>query len=413
MTDSPAPPVSVLDALDCAYFEVDKRGHLTYANPAYCAAEEVTLDEIKGQHFRHLISHHQVAEVFRVYSEVFKSHEIRKHVRFNFRRHKSGGYRLAEGTVGPIFGDNGEVVGFRTLVFDETDRIQFEAELLAAKKSAESELSIGRSIQQSFLPPVVDQIRGWDIDVRFYSAREVAGDFYDVFPMSGGTRLGFVVADVCDKGVGAAMYMAIFRTLIRAFANVNLSTSLTNAVSGDDTLQAIADSMVIRRRAALAAGSQPLMNAIQLTNQYFARIHGASNMFATMFVGVLNPQDGKLLYINAGHDAPLLVSAGAITTALEATGPAVGLMEDMVFEIQEVIMSPGDVLFAYTDGMVDARNESGESYGEQRLRDHLIKYSADPDSLLSRLTSSLHAHIADGDQFDDVTMLRLLRNAEE
>lgn len=293
-------------------------------------------------------------------------------------------------------------------MFDITEQVKKEADLLAAKQAAENELAIGRNIQYSFLPTDFSQVEGWNLDVRFHSAREVAGDFYDVFPMSNGARLGFVVADVCDKGVGAAMYMAIFRTLIRAFANVNVATNLTKPFERNND-PSVSESMFIRRQKTLAVGAQPLMNAIQMTNNYIAQIHGSSNMFATMFMGVLNPQDGKLLYINAGHEPPLVVSDGHIAARLEPTGPAVGLMPDLPFALGEYELKPNDLLFAYTDGVVDARDAKGESFSEQRMLTEIERRSGEPDSVVHHIMTSLHSHIAEQDQFDDITLLGLYR----
>ncbi|HEV8610636.1 MAG TPA: response regulator, partial [Thermoanaerobaculia bacterium] len=131
-------------------------------------------------------------------------------------------------------------------------------------KSMERELDIGREIQASFLPDELPRVAGWEIAARFSPARQVAGDFYDAFPLGSGVQIGIVVADVCDKGVGAALFMALFRSLIRAFAE-----------------RAFADS----------SSSDParIQSTIVSTNDYIARTHGSANMFATLFFGVLDP----------------------------------------------------------------------------------------------------------------------------
>ncbi len=279
-------------------------------------------------------------------------------------------------------------------------------EMLTAKQSAENELEIARKIQISFLPASLPKVEGWDVDVRFESAREVAGDFYDVFPVSNGTRLGFVVADVCDKGVGAALYMAIFRTMIRAFAGVNVAAyTVSDSHKTDEEISTI----LLRKPKARAVGVQPLLNAILTTNQYIARNHGASNMFATVFFGILNPLDGKLIYINAGHEPPVLLSKDGIKTRLDATGPVVGMFEENTFEVGEIEMLPGDLLFVYTDGVTDAQNKDNQEFSEERLLSLLEEQAKTPETILKNVMSAVHKFIAEHDQFDDLTALSLYR----
>jgi len=396
----------ILDKLDCAYFEVDFKGILINANDSFLNKSQLSLEELVGRHYRHMVNPSQVTDLYTAFSAVYHSGELRR-VLFDFIQHKSGGYRTAEGIVGPIKNHAEEVVGFRGILFDVTERIKDETDLISAKQSAENELAIARKIQFSFLPADFSQVDGWNIDARFHSAREVAGDFYDVFPVSSGKRLGFVVADVCDKGIGAAMYMAIFRTLIRAFANINVATNLATQ---EDKAADLTESMIFRKQKVLAVGAQPLMNAIQMTNQYIARNHGDSNMFATVFFGVLNPLDGKLLYINAGHEPPIVVSEGKISNRLEPTGPAVGLMEDLQFNIGEVELKPGDLLFVYTDGVVDARDMKNQSFSEDRLISVINQNIDTPEIVVKDIMSALHEHISDQDQYDDLTLMSLYRN---
>jgi len=394
----------IMNALDCGYFEVDIKGIMINANQSFLAKAQLTLAGMIGKHYRHMVDERQVVDMYKAFNRVYKNKSLER-IRFNYVQHRTGGFRTAEGVIGAIEDPHGVVIGFRGILFDITEQVKKEADILAAKQAAENELAIGRKIQYSFLPTQFSQVDGWNLDVRFHSAREVAGDFYDVFPMSNGARLGFVVADVCDKGVGAAMYMAIFRTLIRAFANVNVATNLTKAFDGTNE----SESMFIRRQKTLAVGAQPLMNAIQMTNNYIAQIHGSANMFATIFMGVLNPQDGKLLYINAGHEPPLVVSNGQIVKRFEPTGPAVGLMPDLPFSLEEYELQPNDLLFAYTDGVVDARDAKGQSFSEDRMLQEILRHANQPEKIVQNIMGSLDSHISDQDQFDDITLLGLHR----
>lgn len=403
----PATSYGILNSLDGAYFEVDLKGIMIYANEAFLRKSEISLEQMVGKHYRHMVDPRQVTDIYKTFNVVYRTKEL-KRILFNFVQHKSGGLRNAEGIIGPSLTPSGEIIGFRGILFDVTDRIKDEMAILSAKQTAENELAIGRKIQHSFLPTDLPQAKGWQFNVHFHSARDVAGDFYDVFPMSNGTRTGFVIADVCDKGVGAALYMAIFRTLLRAFANINVPTSLTKAVEVERD-SSLTDSMFLRKQNMLSVGAQPLMNTIQMTNDYIAKNHGVSNMFATVFFGVLNPLDGKILYINAGHEPPLIISKGKITKRLEPTGPAVGLMEGLTFEIGEIELASGDLLVAYTDGVVDARNEKGESFTEERLLEEVERNTSSTNTVLNQIMLSLHNHIAEQDQFDDITLLELYR----
>lgn len=398
--------IEILDALDYAYFEVDLTGKITTANSSFLGKSEITLAELTGRHYRRIISHAQVADLFRTFNRIYETGKPER-VLVNFVRHQSGGYRVAEGMMGPVIVE-GAIVGFRGILFDVTEHIEENIRLASEKQAAANELAIGKRIQSSFLPSNLLKVDGWSIDVRFQSAREVAGDFYDVFPISNGKRIGFIVADVCDKGVGAAMYMAIFRTLLRAFASQNFSTNLTDAISALGT-QPSSEESFLRKRTSLSTGALPLQNAIYLTNQYIARTHGDSNMFATVFFGALNPLDGNLLYINAGHEPPMVLSQGKVINRLEPTGPAVGLLDTLSFEMKEVNLEPGQSLLVYTDGIVDARDASNRPFGEDRLIEEIGHFTKSTAAVMEQVMQAVSVHILDQDQFDDLTLLSLRR----
>jgi sigma-B regulation protein RsbU (phosphoserine phosphatase) len=250
-------------------------------------------------------------------------------------------------------------------------------------RSLERELEIGREIQLGFLPDELPSVTGWELRAHFRPARQVAGDFYDAFTLPGG-RIALLLADVCGKGVGAALFMALFRSLFRALAEPQF--------------------------AAAADVSEGLRVTVQQTNDYIARTHGRANMFATVFFAVLDPTVGSLDYVNAGHELPAVLAAdGALRTRLAPTGPAVGLMPDLTFAVARECIGRGETLFAYTDGVVDARNPGGESYGEERLIEALSARSATAQDLLGRVDGALGAFIADAEQFDDVAMLAVRR----
>lgn len=255
------------------------------------------------------------------------------------------------------------------------DREQMHARAL------EREIDIAREIQAGFLPSELPRAEGWELAACFEPARQVGGDFYDAFALADG-RIALVVADVCDKGVGAALFMALFRSLLRAGAERTL----------------VADGVLEQQLPALVAS----------TNDYIARTHGDANMFATMFVAVLDPADGSLGYVNGGHEAPAITGATGVRARLAPTGPAVGMMPDMAFAFAREALAPGETLLVFTDGITDARDPAGGMFEESRLLP-LLAGSISANLLVEGVRDAVHAHAAGHAPFDDLTMLAVGR----
>lgn len=252
----------------------------------------------------------------------------------------------------------------------------------AYTESLSRELEIGRRIQRGFLPETLPDAPGWDLAARFHPAREVAGDFYDAFWMPEGDpsnprRLAIVMADVCDKGVGAALFMALFRSLIRA-----------TALAADDATEA-----------------GRILHVATRVNDYIATTHSAANMFATVFLGALDPVTGRLVYVNGGHEAPVIVGANGTQTRLEPTGSALGLMPDLAFTAAETTLAPGSMLVAFTDGATDAQSPDGTFFTEERLLDLVAAPAPSAAAVLDRVVDALTAHTRDAPAFDDLTLL--------
>ncbi|MEU2828854.1 PP2C family protein-serine/threonine phosphatase [Streptomyces lavendulae] len=289
------------------------------------------------------------------------------------------------------------------------EEVEAHAELL----SYERELQIGRAIQEGFLPEGLPTPEGWDLDVRFSPARKVAGDFYDVFEMVNRRRLALIVADVCDKGVGAALFMALIRSLLRHTAeNSGLQSLMTThqAVAADPGAGSggkPGPSHVIP-----VVGATPLMNAVVGTNGYLTRNHSGQGYFATMFFSVLDPATGNLVYINGGHNPPMLVAReGGEPRPLEPTGPAVGVIPDCEFALGHATLRPGDTLFVYTDGVPEARDEQGEFFGDERVLALLREPAPSGRVLLERVEAALKEHTGSAEQHDDITMMAVHRKA--
>ncbi|NJN80434.1 MAG: SpoIIE family protein phosphatase, partial [Anaerolineales bacterium] len=213
-------------------------------------------------------------------------------------------------------------------------------------KSLENELTIARDIQKEFLPAELPQIAGWEIASYFTAAKNVAGDFYDAFTLPDGNLI-CVVGDVCGKGVGAALYMTLFRSLIRATSTYS-DFALNN--------EKLSTSPATR-----------LLHTASFTNKYITQIHEESFMFATAFICLINIQNGSLSYINAGNDLPYLLRSNGTIEELGTTGPAIGVIQDAKFTVRETRLELGDFLLAFTDGIPDCQNSQEEFYGRNRI----------------------------------------------
>jgi sigma-B regulation protein RsbU (phosphoserine phosphatase) len=273
----------------------------------------------------------------------------------------------------------------------------------------EHEMEIARQIQASFLPEELPHFPGWEIAARFQPARQVAGDFYDAFPLVQNRRLGLVIGDVCDKGVGAALFMALFRTLIRAFAQQHYALRWMGDLA-DLSNDAPAQPVNRERPVLPSIGSSALKNAMELTNNYIATTHGSASMFATLFFGVLDPTTGLLLFANGGHEYPMLVNSAGVKGQLATTGPLVGLFPGAHFDIRTVCIEPGDTLVAFTDGVTEARNSQGELFGCERLCTLLERPVSTAAELLGRIQADVEEYTGGADPSDDITLLAVRRH---
>ena len=250
-------------------------------------------------------------------------------------------------------------------------------------KALSREMEIGQRIQKGFLPEALPELAGWDLAGCCVPARQVSGDFYDAFILPSG-RLALIVADVCDKGVGAALYMALFRTLLRAMS-CHSSTS--------------------------EAAKYTLARTVAFTNDYISGIHGRESMFATVFFAILDPASGHLDYINAGHEAPVIKRGLSHNLErLSPSGGAVGLLPGIRCPVQEYELQPGDSLFAFTDGVTEAMGDTGE-FGEAALLHEVVTAGPQAANYLESIQSRMAIHVGSHYPYDDVTMLCVVRTA--
>jgi sigma-B regulation protein RsbU (phosphoserine phosphatase) len=270
------------------------------------------------------------------------------------------------------------------------------AKLENYSQALNAELEKGKKIQRDFLPNKIPQLPGWEIETSFYPARQVSGDFYDAF-MLPGNYIGLVIADVCDKGVGSALYMALFRSLMRVF-------------SGQISLEGWSASLAApKEKGSVEIDLFRMLQAVPLTNDYISLEHGHETMFATLFFGILNPVTGDIAYINGGHEPLFVIGQAGIKETLKAAGPVVGIITGAEFKIQRTQLEPGDILIGYTDGVTEALSPSQTLYSKEKFRALLEIRASSATELIERIQTDLFQHIDNAPQFDDITMIAVHR----
>ncbi|MBE2221077.1 MAG: PP2C family protein-serine/threonine phosphatase [Anaerolineae bacterium] len=254
-------------------------------------------------------------------------------------------------------------------------RTKAHQEMLTSHKMTQ-ELEFAGHIQASFLPKQIPQIAGWDITAAIIPARQTSGDFYDFIELDNG-RLGLLVADVSDKGTGAALYMALSRTLLRTYAfqypdNPEIVLKLSNERILADT---------------------------------------ETDQFVTLFYGVLNPETGQMIYANAGHNPSFVINnAQDKPLSLGQTGIPLGMFPDMDWQQETIQLASGDVLAMYTDGVPEAENSDKTEFGEAPMITAVLAHIDDTVTVMeTAVIDAIHAFVADAPQFDDITLMIVKR----
>jgi phosphoserine phosphatase RsbU/P len=265
----------------------------------------------------------------------------------------------------------------------------------ASQERMQSELRIARDIQLGILPKTFPPLPGhteFDLYASLTPAREVGGDFYDFFPC-GPDAFCFLVGDVSGKGVPAAFYMAVARTLIKAVAE---SVAGAGQRRGGDSSGAGQRRMPDPGRILARAN-----DGLAQDNE--------SCMFVTVFCAVLDYTTGEVHYASAGHNPPVLLRAGAAPEYLPTHGdPVAGAMPGVAYATDTLHLRPGDALALYTDGVTEAMNPAQELYGEARLAERLAALNdRDAHAICQGLAEDVHAFASGAEQSDDITMLVL------
>jgi phosphoserine phosphatase RsbU/P len=254
----------------------------------------------------------------------------------------------------------------------QNDRLMSET---LERERMEREFQLAREIQQTFLPSHTPRYHGWDLDARWQTARTVGGDFYDIFRISG-KKVGLVIADVSDKGMPAALYMTVTRTLIRSDAR--------NTLSPAALLERVNNMLVVDAQ---------------------------NGMYVTAIYAILDLETGMLTYANAGHNQPLLIDSSSGTVQrLQKGGMAMAVLEDNRYIDHRLMMDPGDALIFYTDGVTEQFSPSGDMFGEERLLSVLATQSnQEIRSILDLLHDTLDTFRGGDPPSDDVTLLGIRR----
>lgn len=239
--------------------------------------------------------------------------------------------------------------------------------------SLQQDLRISREIQQAILPqhfPPFPDEHSFDLYASMVAANEIGGDFYDFFLIDR-HRLGFVIGDVSGKGISAAIFMALSRTLIRA-----------TGLKGD-----------------------PVSECMRTVNNLLCQ-ESVSSMFVTVFYGILDTQTGEVEYVNAGHNPPYILSADGLRVVEMTHGLALGVMEDFNFGSKTIRLNIGDQLLLFTDGVIEAVNTQEAPYGESRF-ESLLKQSLNLpiETIIKNTFTDVNDFIEDAPQSDDITLL--------
>ncbi len=242
--------------------------------------------------------------------------------------------------------------------------------------SIKNDLKIAREIQHSIIPrtfPPFPERDDFELYASMEAAKSIGGDFYDFFLIDE-DHLGLVIADVSDKGIPAAIFMAVSRTIIKASANMEMTTE----------------------------------QCMKYSNELLCK-ENINEMFVTVFYGILNTKTGELKYTNAGHNPPYIIRKdGNIHTVEPTYDVALGIIEGVSYKSQSVMINPGDSLFLFTDGVTEAMNAQYQQFSEERL-ESLLTSIKDLNSvdMIYAVAKAVNQHAEDAEQSDDITMLSL------
>lgn len=320
--------------------------------------------------------------------------------RFNPQFDRTSGFHTRSILTAPMINPQQKVIGVVQLLNKKDGTFTFRDERLLTAMAAQAAISIenarlyqqeiqqqlinreletAHSIQESFLPDRIPALAGWDIGALWCPIRSVAGDFYDFYALSGG-RVGIVIADVSGKGIPAALFMALSVTVLRYGMSINLPPH--------EVLRHANEMIISEQR---------------------------SRMFATTFVGYLDPASGEMRFACGGHNPPLWYHAATGTVDyVTAQGVAVGIFKEAEFALDRLRMEPGDIFVLYTDGITEVLNGEEEEFGEDRLEALIRQHTAlSAQELADRILETINDFAAEQELSDDATLVIVKRAGDD
>lgn len=316
--------------------------------------------------------------------------------RFNPQIDRVTGFRTRSILASPMFNPQHKIIGVVQLLNKQDGPFTFRDERLLAAMTSQAAISIenarlyqqelqqrvitreletAHAIQASFLPDTIPQFEGWELGARWVPVRNVAGDFYDFYPLEDG-RLAMMIADVSGKGIPAALFMALSVTVLRFGMSLNLSP--------DEVTRRANESIIADQR---------------------------SRMFATTFVSYISLATGAMQFSSGGHNPALVYRAATQTCEyISASGVAIGIFKNAEFALETTGMDVGDVLVLYTDGITEAINNDEEDFGEERL-ERLVAENAvlSAQQLTDLILDAVTDFAEEQNLFDDATLIVLKR----
>jgi serine phosphatase RsbU (regulator of sigma subunit) len=262
-------------------------------------------------------------------------------------------------------------MSFNTMASDLKHQMNMVEEKTREKEKIEQELKIANEIQKSFLPIKAPNVKGYNIAGVNIPAREVGGDFYDFIDL-GKNKTGVVIADVSGKGVPAALFMVISKTLVRV-----------NAKRVMNPVEAILEA-----------------NSILLEES-------DSGMFVTLFYGIIDLENNTMSYVNAGHNPPILLQKEDLAmTMLQAKGIPLGVQGEMNLELKEIDLKQNELVFLYTDGVIEAVNDANEEFGLETIKKMLTSHrDSTPQEIIESVLFEIKQFAGKRNQHDDITMM--------
>ena len=353
----------------------DTSGTIVYVNPTFLRLSGFSIEEVIGQKPSISRSGNTPVDKYQELWQIIKSGEEWHGELLN--RRKDGGFYWVSASISPVKNSTGVITHFLAIEEDITERRRIEEALRQKNEQITRELDLAGEVQRGFLPEELTAIVGWQFALTLKPARETSGDFYD-FRLLPDKNIGILMADVMDKGVGAALFMALCWFIIRSYA----------------------ERYPKEPEKVLAAVNRRLLQETKV------------KQFLTVFYGEFDPSTGELVYANAGHPPPYLVTGQKriITKELDRTGLPLGLFKAEGWERGVAKLNPGDILALYTDGISEAQNARGSFFGENRMKDMLRRNKdRSAQSIMDLLLADIQEFQGEMTQADDIALMIIKR----